>query len=355
MSYITPAKVFAHLDRLVGWRDGKTPAPVTVEIDLTNTCSLGCQFCHFRHTHVAGPWAAQPVVKPTDYSDTGRLADPAVLVPALKDMTAAGVASVIWSGGGEPTLHPEFDAIIAAAHQAGLQQGMYTLGGHISEARGAFLKDRMAFVVVSLDCVDAETYAAEKHVLPGRFNAACAGVRRLVGGSCVVGVSYLLHAENWRQAPAMLALGRSLGASYVTFRPTIDVSMDQPAVPASGRSWVTDALPLLWELHAEADVEIDPPRFEEYRDWTSHPYPACYGIRLVTQVTPDGRVWVCPNRRGMVGSELGDLTKESFAAVWARHPGQWTDFRECRVMCRLHLVNRTLSAVETPMAHASFV
>ena len=32
MSYISPQKVFAHLDRLAAWNRGETPAPVTVEI-----------------------------------------------------------------------------------------------------------------------------------------------------------------------------------------------------------------------------------------------------------------------------------------------------------------------------------
>jgi MoaA/NifB/PqqE/SkfB family radical SAM enzyme len=355
MSYISPQKIFAHIDRLAAWRSGHTPAPVTVEFDLTNTCSLGCQFCHFRHTHVAGPWAAQETAKPKDYSDTGRIADLAFVLPALTEMRLAGVLGVIWTGGGEPTLHPAFDQVIVHAHDAGLEQGMYTLGGHISEARARIIKDRFKFVVVSLDCADAETYATEKHVPKDRFDRACEGIRRLGGGSCVVGASFLLHAGNWSRAFDMLALARSLGATYTTFRPTIDVSMDRPSVPSPDRGWVTDALPTLIELAAEANVEIDPARFEEYRDWTDHGYATCYGIRLVTQVTPDGRVWVCPNRRGMPGSEVGDLTKESFAAIWARHPGQWTDLRECRVMCRLHLVNQQLDTVEAPIAHASFV
>ena len=63
------------------------------------------------------------------------------------------------------------------------------------------------------------------------------------------------------------------------------------------RSWVTEALPALWELHAEADVEIDPDRFVEYRDWTGRDYHVCHGIKLVTQITPDGKVWVCPKRK----------------------------------------------------------
>ena len=38
MTYIDPrGKVFAHMDRLVGWQQGAKPAPVTIEWDPTHT------------------------------------------------------------------------------------------------------------------------------------------------------------------------------------------------------------------------------------------------------------------------------------------------------------------------------
>jgi hypothetical protein len=64
---------------------------------------------------------------------------------------------------------------------------------------------------------------------------------------------------------------------------------------------------------------------------------------------------VCPQRRGIAGSEIGDLRRDSFTDIWARHPGQWTDFSGCRVMCRLHLVNERLAEVLAPYAHEAFV
>lgn len=355
MSYITPRKVLGHLDRLSAWQRGETPAPVTVEIDLSNACSLRCFGCHMAHTHQAGPWMANPAEKPADYSATGKFADEALIRRALGEMASAGVQAVVWSGGGEPTLHPRFAAIVAHAHAQGLQQGVYTLGGHVTSAIEA-VAPCLSWAVVSLDGADAETYAAEKGVPTSRFFDACQGVQRLIAAGCsVVGVSFLLHEKNWTQALAMLGLARGLGATYVTFRPLIEVSMARPSEPVGDHWWIDQALSTLRDLAKEPDVEIDPDRFLEYADWSGHGYPACHGIKLVTQVTPDGRVWVCPNRRGMPGSELGDLSRESFAAIWARHPGQWTDFRECRVMCRLHLTNRELAPVFETRRHEAFV
>jgi hypothetical protein len=165
----------------------------------------------------------------------------------------------------------------------------------------------------------------------------------------------LLHAHNWTRASEMAELARQLGATYATFRPAIQFHADTPGTPSAGRDWITDAVPVLSDLSREPDVECDVARFLAYRDWQGHGYSSCQGIRLNATITPDGRVWVCPNRRGMPGSCLGDLRTESFGAIWARHPASFQVNEGCRVMCRLHSVNETLAALSTPLAHEAFV
>lgn len=354
MTYITPDKVFAHMDRLVDWQHGKKPSPVTVEWDLTNVCSLGCQACHFAHTHLRGPHTGAE--RPEGYTDTGAFADPDLVRRGLTEMAWAGVKGVVWSGGGEPTLHPDHLAIFAHAARQGLRQGMYTLGGHFTEESAVRVASTLDWVVVSLDAAGAETYARDKKVIPERFHAACRGIRWLAqAGRATVGVSFMLSDGNWRQAHAMLALAREHGATYSTFRPLIETDAQDPQVVTASREWVTDAMETLEELATEPDVECTPERFAAYRDWLGHDYDTCYGIRLNCTVTPDGRVWVCPQRRGIAGSEVGDLRTESFAALWERHPGAWTDFSGCRAMCRLHQTNQTLARVYALRPHEAFV
>src|SRR5262245_36940895 len=121
---ITPDKVYAHLDRIVAWRNGEKPAPVTIEWDLSTRCSRGCAFCHMAYTHVRGPLAGV-YDGPKGSTPTGDLADTALVMRGLAEVAAAGVQGIVWSGGGEPTLHPAFEQITAEAARLGLQQGMY--------------------------------------------------------------------------------------------------------------------------------------------------------------------------------------------------------------------------------------
>lgn len=350
-------KVFRHLDRLVGWQRGEKPAPVTVEWDLSNRCTLGCQDCHFAHTHVKGPWASKARALPMAYDGTGDLADVDVVTRALGELAAAGVQGIVWSGGGEPTTHPSWTAIVERAAALGLQQGMYTLGGLLTPDSAAVLAAHAAFVVVSLDAADADNYGREKQVPPERFEAAVSGIRALVAARtpCAIGVSYLLHHANYWRAESMVEFSRSLGATYTTFRPAIRTSPDAPRICLDRREWITEALPVLEHLSFEPDVEVSPERFEAYRKWFDHGYRTCYGIRLNATITPDSRVWLCPQHRGVPGSCLGDLRRESFDAIWGRHAGAYAVGASCRVMCRLHELNQTLAAIEQPRLHEAFL
>jgi MoaA/NifB/PqqE/SkfB family radical SAM enzyme len=357
MTYIDPhGKVFSHLPRLAAWQSGEKPAPVTVEWDLSNRCVLGCQDCHFAHTHVKGPWKSKPRTLPMAFDSTGDLADLDLVLRSQQEMRDAGVQGVIYSGGGEPTTHPHWQLFVEHGAVVGLKQGMYTLGGLLQQSSAKVLAESMEWVVVSLDAPDESTYAAEKGVAPDRFYAACHGVKWLAeAGQCVVGVSFLLHAENWWRTEEMVTLSRSLGATYTTFRPAIHTSPASPSVCSVDRDWITSAMPTLRQLSAEADVEIDPTRFAEYRDWPGHGYTQCHGPKLNTTITPDGRVWICPQRRGIAGSCIGDLRTESFSDIWARHPGHYTVDEGCRVMCRLHAVNQSLAPIFQPRQHEAFI
>lgn len=355
MTFIDPrAKALRHLERITAWDRGETPSPVTVEWDLSNRCTLGCQDCHFAHTHVRGPWATKPRTLPMAFESTGDLADTRLVMDTLDAMHAAGVRSIVWSGGGEPTTHPDWLNIVTYAHMRGFEQGMYTLGGLLTPATASRLASMVSWVVVSLDAPEAESYSLEKSVPPSRFLAACSGVTALSGHKASVGVSFLLHRDNWRRSSEMLSLARGLGATYTTFRPAIRTAPSSPSTCTDDRGWIAEAVRHDFRyLAAQPDVEIDLARFTAYADWTDHGYTSCQGIQLNTTITPDGRVWICPQRRGVTA--LGDLRRESFADIWARHPRSFAVDAGCRVMCRLHPVNETLAALRAPRAHEAFV
>ncbi len=308
----------------------------------------------FAFTHTRGPLAGKRE-KPPGAIPGGDLMDTDLARMIVDELASMGV-SVTWTGGGEPTLHPDFDAIIAYGAKKGLKQAIYTHGGHIDGWRAELLKRNLTFVYVSLDAADAEAYKRDKGV--NRFYQACTGIQRLAEapGDATVGVGFLVTERNWRDAAAAATLARDLGADYLQLRPTILYRQDDPDTPDEATGWMEEALPVLERLAKAWDgfVVADLDRFRMYRAWEGHGYPTCWWSALQTCVTPNGKVWTCVNKREHPGAEVGDLTKETFAELWSRRPLTQVN-GDCRVMCRGHLPNLTMAEIMAPRDHEAFV
>lgn len=354
-SYISPkSKLYAHLDTLAAIQHGERPAPVNVEIDLSNRCSLGCTWCHFAYTHTRGPLAGK-VGKPAGAIDGGDLMDRQLAMSIIRQLSVAGVKSITWTGGGEPTLHPEFNRILMCAAANKMEQGIYTHGGHIDTERAAIMKEAFTWVFISLDECTADAYKASKGV--DRFDAVCANVRRLVEaeGKATIGIGFLLHKDNYHQVRDMVKLGRALGVDYVQFRPTIHYCQDAPGELAENTDWISWAVGWLQEYAGDSFVVADIDRFRRYQRWDGHGYPTCYWSALQTVITPNGKVWRCTNKREHPDALLGDLSVEDFATVWARSGGPCQVCPSCRVSCRGDLANLQLTPMMAEQVHANFI
>jgi len=325
-NFIDPnGKLLQHIDRLAEIKVGLHPAPVNVEIDLSNRCNLACKGCHMAHTH------------------DGKLMDTQMALDILAQLAETGVRSVTWSGGGEPTMHPDIIKIIEACT---LDQGIYTNGTNLTFELMPVLAERMKWVYISLDRNSRDSFMQYKGA--DKFQRVIAGASMLARSkrNAVVGVGFMIDAENWREIPNMSALAlHKIGADYVQFRPLV--------TPGADRSWIKDALTVLEARISSAEI-VDVDRFKRYMDWDSHGYDLCYWAQVQTVITPDGKVYACCNRRGMEDSCLGDLTSEKWTDIWARSHA-WAVDGSCRLMCRGHIPNLTLDRMFKPQPHGNFI
>lgn len=83
-------KLLKHLDKLKRLQDGESPSPVMAHISLINACNLTCSFCCFANRDLTDRLPLERVKK------------------ALDSFKKIGVTGIEFTGGGEPTLHPDF-------------------------------------------------------------------------------------------------------------------------------------------------------------------------------------------------------------------------------------------------------
>ena len=85
-------RVLWHGDKLQQWQMGKNPYPVTMDLHLTGACNLKCPMC-------------------SGGERTGYLSRD-FAIDILEQLRKGDVRGIVYTGGGEPTLHRKFSEII---------------------------------------------------------------------------------------------------------------------------------------------------------------------------------------------------------------------------------------------------
>lgn len=110
-------KLLKHLDKLKIIQDGGRPSPIMVHLSPCNICNLKCSFCCFANRTMKDMLAVDEMKK------------------ALDSFRELGVTGLELTGGGEPTLHPHLDEVVAYAHNLGYKIGICTNGSRLSKLK----------------------------------------------------------------------------------------------------------------------------------------------------------------------------------------------------------------------------
>lgn len=137
MPNISRHKMMSHIDRIMG-----DHRPITADIFLTNFCNNRCPYCTYSR------WGHEPDARYMSFADFKRYAE---------RMIDLGVQGFILTGGGEPTLNPDFDEIANWLTENGLHWGINTNFNNLKYIKPDYLK-------VSLDGYDEDSYERSRGV-----------------------------------------------------------------------------------------------------------------------------------------------------------------------------------------------
>jgi AdoMet-dependent heme synthase len=135
--------------------------------------------------------------------------------------------------GGEPTLHPQFAAIVQAVVKTGIPFTLFTNARWRNpHAIIDLLKTAPhTGLLISLHGSDAAAHEAFTHT-PGSFQETCENIRRAAAAGLRVHTSTVLTLHNYNRVPEVVALAQSLGARRAVFnrylgRPLPDLEPDE--------------------------------------------------------------------------------------------------------------------------------
>lgn len=109
------SKLLKHLDKIKLLQDGKRPSPVMFHMSPCNPCNLTCSFCCFANRTLKEMLTLDQMKK------------------AIDSFVELGATGMELTGGGEPTLHPDFGKVVNYAYEKGLKIGVVTNGTTITK------------------------------------------------------------------------------------------------------------------------------------------------------------------------------------------------------------------------------
>jgi len=223
------ASVIDQLKAYIEWRRnrGKTSettpmpefGPLSINLDLTTACNFACPHC-----------------VDSGIINTGEYLDIDIVKSSLDTLQSQGLLSVILLGGGEPTLHKDFEEIVRYIKNKKLQLGVVTNGTRLKRVEKiADLLAEKDWLRISIDAARQETFFNSHKPKGGvtlRDILHKAQQVKLKNPKISLGYSFVIVWEgieigghqlfpNINEIPQAVQLAREYAFDYISFKPCL--------------------------------------------------------------------------------------------------------------------------------------
>lgn len=316
---ITGDKMLSHLDRVAGER-----LPITADIFLTNYCNNNCPYCTYRRWELGRDAHAMSL---------GEFQKYAVRLLRL------GVKGFILTGGGEPTVCPDFDRIAEWLEGGGVRYGVNTNFNTLHLVKPDYLK-------VSLDGWDEESYERSRGVRAyqrTRKNIEAYAAWKK-GNSPITSLGIQMVATSVEAVRRFYEANRDLDVDYIVFRPKESTGGKDYDTPEA----LAEALEI---IQAVRMIQEGDERVTLNFKWEllGRTFERCTASWAQIAVNERGEVmYCCQKPYEVVGHVLDpDILekKESFR----------TNMATCDVPCRMTAPNIFMDQVEARRPNSCFI
>lgn len=362
----------------LAFHEGWPPkAPSQVQMVLSDLCQMDCvdekgsPWCAYR---MPGYTSNQLFVGDSEVSKFGH-SNPKRFMPTkralelLREMRAAGVAAIQFTGGGEPLLHPEHRLIFETALDHGFECSLVSNGLALTKEVKALLP-RFEWVRISVDAGTAETYSKTRTTHPDNFRKVLGNIADVAeaiveaDSKCVLGMGFVVMPHNWKELELGVAEAKHAGCQNIRLsamfspedeKPYIDIyDSIKRSIVAVKAMYAGDRSFKVYDLFGD--------RIEDLR--LGNPdYPVCAKMHFCSYIGADLQVYMCCvysyNEQGKVAGDFGNLKSRAFDEFWASDERKkfMADFSPSScVRCQFNPANRAMNALisdEAPL-HINF-
>ena len=291
LTQFNPLKCLAHADKIRDILNGKFPPPILVHLDLTNRCNFNCPWCYVKN------YISNRIEMPFHIASK-----------IINELVDYGVQSILFTGGGEPTLYPDFMKAVELAANQNVELGLTTNGTQLYKFADCLPLEKFKYVRVSFDAGCEETYMKVHGAKKGDFIRTLEGARAIaLRKLCQVGLAYLVTPLNYRELPEALRWAENYDLDYISIRPTVfEMFLSEAQVKEAieiSNSLTSSSVNIL-RLNERFETIMNEERI------------ACRSTPLIAAITADAKLTLCCQKRGESEFQWGDLSTESFKNLW---------------------------------------
>jgi MoaA/NifB/PqqE/SkfB family radical SAM enzyme len=355
-------KAVLHMDRLLKIHSGEQPAPVHLHFIISDLCNQDCSFCAYRIENYTESFS---VIE----ADGTRNHNPNRMIPfdkaveILEDFEGMGGKAVQFTGGGEPTVHPQCAQIMQRALDLGLDVALVTNGVRLPLVLPQLMSAK--WTRISIDAAHQETYCAVRHVPSGHWDKVLANVRSLVAARLdatrplTIGIGFVVTKENWGEVVDGARLARDLGADNMRisamFQPDDDHYFaefhdEAVALCAEAETISGNGFTVINNFGTRlSDLELHSPD-----------YKRCGYQNFTTYIGGDMNLYRCCVLSYTERGAIGSLKSQRFRDLWesqSKHDDfARFDARSCP-RCQFNDKNRAINHLinTLPVTHGNFV
>jgi MoaA/NifB/PqqE/SkfB family radical SAM enzyme len=287
--------------------DKKVTAPLYVRIKPTNRCNHNCFFCIYNESY--GNMHGT-MVKRDELSREK-------LLEILDDFKNIKVKAVTYSGGGEPTIHPDIEEVLQKTLDYGIDLSIITNGQRLN-GNIAKLLAKAKWVRISMDYADAEGFKISQRGSARMFDEIIENIQNFtkMPHECDIEVNFIITKESHSKIEKATKLLKELGVDNIRFSPVWikDVEDYHEYI----KRYVLNLIPVLKK-------EYETEKFKVYSSYSEHsvskeamhrPYTTCPFMQIVPVIGADYKVYNCHNQAYSDKGLIGSIEHQKFSKLW---------------------------------------
>ena len=355
--FLNTNRLLWHGDKIKQWQNGQNPYPINLDVHLTGACNLRCPRC--------------------GGGERKGCLDTQLVCDLLQELRKGDVRAIVYTGGGEPTMHKDFSKIINYTKELGFSVGLITNGSLLTDEMMKTVVACNDWVRVSLDSHNNDTYNNNYGVTGNTFEIVCENIKRLVeikrnlGSDCIIGVGYLIDDT---VIPGMMSAServKEYGVDYIQFRhfetyssnsERSSVLENKNVVDFNVSKFSRNLNKCLALENSKFRVTYNKDKFQGIAETSRRrlDYNRCHGSQFTGIIASTGEVYICCVLVGDARFSFGKLGGKSFHEIWnsRRRKKVMKDLNiacDCVPFCRCDSMNSFLEPLTDEVSHVNFL